>query len=86
MSSKGSQRVLDILLGVLVAFVAQVAYDVVSNAGNPVEWQDRLLGGITVFVLLLFITLVVRLILSGERALNEEMNAPKNPAVIEEKP
>lgn len=45
----------NLLLGVLIAFTAQVAYDVISNAGDPYVWQNHLLGGITVAVFIAFL-------------------------------
>ncbi len=49
---------LSILIGVIVAFIAQVSYDVIANIYDPSFWQNHLLAGITVVAELMFILLL----------------------------
>ncbi len=54
-----ANRVVDILTGVWAGLVAQMAYDIIANAGNATEWQDRFEAGIVILVVLgVFIGLI----------------------------
>jgi hypothetical protein len=73
-STEMAKRIIDILSGVWAGLLAQMLYDVIANAGNPTEWQDRFEAGTVLLVILGFLIVIGYFVTKEPKVNTKEMS------------